>query len=131
MVRLLAPLTWGEKQNRWEQRLALDDYPGNWECSLMNNGEIWRTWRFVVENRRPKIHPEQRENIHLNYNSYLVDMEIPAGGSALDKRLAGASTSLFYGQNWKSAEGKSMAGKVPTKGNPFPVASSSPSAVKQ
>lgn len=82
-VRLLAPLTWGEKQNRWQNRLALEDYPGNWECSLMNNGEVWRTWRFVVENGSPKVHPEQRENINLNYNAYLVDMEIPAGGSPL------------------------------------------------
>ena len=130
-IRLLAPLTWGEKANRWEQRLALEDYPGNWECSLMNKGEVWRTWRFVVENGRPKLHPEQRENINLGYNSFLVDMEIPADGSALDKRLTGASTSFFYGQNWTSAEGKTSAAKVPTKGNPFPVPSNSPNAVKQ
>jgi hypothetical protein len=130
-VRVLAPLTWGEKRNRWDPRLALDDYPGNWECSLINNGDVWRTWRFVVENGKPKIHPEQRENINLGYNSFLVDMEIPAGGTALDKRLTGASTSLFYGQNWTSVEGKATAGKVPTKGNPFPVPSNSPNAVKQ
>ncbi len=121
-VRLLAPLTWGEKENRWN-RLALEDYPGNWECSLMNNGEVWRTWRFVIENGRPKAHPEQHENINLNYNSFLVDMEIPAGGSALDKRLNGASTSFFYGQPWTSPEGKAMANRVPKKGNPFPISS--------
>jgi len=130
-VRLLAPLTWGEKQNRWDPRLALDDYPGNWECSLMNNGEKWRTWRFAVENGKPKIHPEQRGNINRGYNSYLVDMEIPAGGSALDARLNGASTALFYGQNWTSAEGKVSANKVPKKGDPFPVPSNSPNAVQQ
>ena len=131
-VRLLAPLTWGEKQNRWDPRLALEDYPGNWECSLMNNGEVWRTWRFTIgSDGRPSIHPEQRENINLNYNSYLVDMEIPLGGSALDGRLNGASTSFFYGQSWTSAEGKAMAGRAPKKGNPFPVPSNSPNAVTQ
>ena len=131
-VRLLAPLTWGEKQNRWDPRLALEDYPGNWECSLMNNGEVWRTWRFTIgSDGRPSSHPEQRENINLNYNSYLVDMEIPAGGTALDGRLNGASPSFFYGQPWTSAEGKAMAGRVPKKGNPFPVPSNSPNAVTQ
>jgi len=131
-VRLLAPLTWGERENRWETRLALEDYPGNWECSLMNNGEVWRTWRFSIgSNGRPPMHPEQTGNINLNYNSYLVEIEIPAGGSALDGRLNGASTGLFYGQPWTSPEGKSMAGRVPKKGNPFPVPSNSPNAVVQ
>jgi hypothetical protein len=130
-VRLLAPLTWGEKQNRWAERLALDDYPGNWECSLMNNGVVWRTWRFNVANGKPNIHPEQKGNINLGYQSYLVDMEIPTGGSDLDKRLNGTSNSLFFGQNWTSAEGKTMANRVPKKGNPFPVASNSPNAVQQ
>lgn len=130
-VKLLAPLTWGEKGNRWDPRPALEDNPGNWECSLMNNGETWRTWRFAVANGKPTIHPEQKGNINLSYNSFLVEMEIPADGSALDKRLNGASTSLFYGQPWTSAEGKATANKVPKKGNPFPVPSNSPNAVKQ
>jgi hypothetical protein len=131
MVRLLAPLTWGEKRNRWENRNALDDFPGNWQCDLMNNGEVWRTWRFTVANGRPAVHPEQNGNINLGYNSYLMNMEIPTAGSALDLRLNGPSHSLFYGQPWTSAEGKAMANRVPKKGNPFPVASNSPNAVKQ
>jgi hypothetical protein len=132
MVKLQAPLTWGEKQDRADNRLALEDYPGNWECSLMNNGEVWRTWRFTVgSDGKPQLHPEQKTNINLAYNSYLVDMEIPVGGSALDGRLAGASPSLFYGLAWTSAEGKAMANRVPKKGNPFPVPSNSPNAVKQ
>ncbi|HQZ94876.1 MAG TPA: hypothetical protein PLP21_01085 [Pyrinomonadaceae bacterium] len=131
MVRLLAPLTWGERRSRWENRLALDDLPGNWECSLMNNGEVWRTWRFVVANGKPQMHPEQNGNINLGYNSYLLDMEIPASGSALDKRLNGASTGLFYGLPWTTPEGKAMAGRVPKVGNPFPVPSNSPNAVQQ
>jgi hypothetical protein len=124
-VRVLAPLTWGEKRNRWETRLALEDYPGNWECQLMNNGEVWRTWRFVVgADGKPQMHPEQK-HINLNYNSYLVEMEIPAGGSALDKRLAPEAAKLgaFYGLGWKTPEGQAMAAKLPKKGNPFPVPS--------
>jgi hypothetical protein len=125
-VRVLAPLTWGEKRNRWETRLALEDYPGNWECQLMNNGEVWRTWRFVVgADGKPQMHPEQKGHINLNYNSYLVEMEIPAGGSALDKRLAPEAAKLgaFYGLGWKTPEGQAMAAKLPKKGNPFPVPS--------
>jgi hypothetical protein len=125
-VRVLAPLTWGEKRNRWEQRLALEDYPGNWECQLMNNGEVWRTWRFTIGgDGKPVIHPEQKGNINLNYNSYFVEMEIPAAGSPLDQRLVPEAIKLgfFYGQAWQSPEGKAMAGKLPKKGNPFPVPS--------
>lgn len=74
----------------------------------MHNGEVWRTWRFVIgSNGRPPIHPEQTGNINLNYNSYLVDMEIPAGGSAVDGRLNGASSLFFFGQPWDIRRGKS------------------------
>lgn len=131
MVRLVAPLTWGRGRDAWENRLSMDDLPGNWECGLMNNGEVWRTWRFTVANGRPQVHPEQNGNINLGYNSYLVNMEIPAAGSGLDKRLVGPSNSLFYGQPWSSADGKAMAAKVPKKGNPFPVPSNSPNAAQQ
>ena len=104
----------------------MKDYPGNWECSLMNNGEIWRTWRWKVgRDGKPEMHAEQKGNINLYYNSYLIDTEIPAAGTILDKRLVpiSAAEGFFYGQKWTSAEGKSMAGKVPTKGNPFPIPS--------
>ena len=131
IVRLVAPLTWGKGPNRWENRLSLDDLPGSWECSLMNNGDVWRTWKFTVANGRPAVHPEQNGNINLAYNSYLVDMVIPAAGSALDKRLGGPSSGLFYGQPWTSAEGKAMAARVPKLGNLFPVPSNSPNAVQQ
>jgi len=132
VVRLQAPLTWGERRNRDTNRLALEDNPGNWQCEWMNNGEVWRTWRFTIgSNGKPPMHPEQNGNVNLAYNSYLVDMEIPAGGSPLDKRLTGASPGLFYGLPWTTAEGKTMAGRVPKKGNPHPVASNSPNAVQQ
>ncbi|GEM_PF-6680884 len=58
-------------------------------------------------------------------------MTIPAAGSALDKRLSGASNGLFYGLPWTSVEGKAMAARVPKLGNLFPVPSNSPNAVKQ
>ncbi|MEQ1924210.1 MAG: hypothetical protein ABL952_17050, partial [Pyrinomonadaceae bacterium] len=88
VVRLQAPLTWGERRNRGTNRLALEDNPGAWVCELMNNGEVWRTWRFTIgSDGRPPLHPEQNGNVNLAYNSYLVDMEIPAAGSPMDKRL--------------------------------------------
>ena len=124
MVRLQAPLTWGNVRDT--NRLALEDYPGNWECSLMNNGEVWRTWRWHIgSNGMPDVHAEQRGNVNLYFNSFIVDMEIPAGGSPLDKRLVttSAAEGFFYGQKWTSAEGRAMAGRVPAKGDPFPVPS--------
>jgi hypothetical protein len=124
MVRLHAPLTWGSVRDT--NRLALEDYPGNWECSLMNNGEVWRTWRWKINSTgRPDVHPEQKGNVNLYFNSFLVDMEIPAGGSPLDKRLvpASAAQGFFYGQKWTSAEGRAMAARVPAKGDPYPVPS--------
>ncbi|HSS22163.1 MAG TPA: hypothetical protein VLL54_18985 [Pyrinomonadaceae bacterium] len=124
MVRLKAPLTWGSVRDT--NRLALEDYPGNWECSLMNNGEVWRTWRWKIgSDGMPGLHPEQKGNINLYFNSFLVNMEIPAGGSPLDQRLVPSATSngFFYGQPWTSAEGRAMAARLPKKGNPYPVPS--------
>ena len=124
MVRLVLPLTFGD--GRSTSRLSMKDYPGNWECSLMNNGEIWRTWRWKVgRDGMPEIHAEQRGNVNLFYNTYLIDTEIPVNGTILDKRLVPVSLTegLFYGQKWTSAEGKAMAAKVPTKGNPAPIPS--------
>ncbi len=129
MVRLTVPLTWGTVRDT--NRLALEDHPGNWECSLMNNGEVWRTWRWQVgADGMPALHPEQRSNVNLYFNSFIVEMEIPAGGSPLDKRLVPEATAngFFYGQPWTSAEGKTMAAKVPKKGNPYPVFSNQPGA---
>ncbi len=124
MVRLKAPLTWGRV--RETNRLALEDYPGNWECSLMNNGEVWRTWRWRIgSNGRPDVHPEQNGNVNLYFNSFIVDMMIPAGGSPLDQRLVpvSATEGLFYGQKWTSAEGRAMAARLPVKGKPWPAPS--------
>lgn len=124
MVRLSAPLTWGKV--RATNRLALEDYPGNWECSLMNNGEVWRTWRWKVGgNGMPDMHAEQQGNVNLYFNSFIVDMQIPAGGSPLDKRLVPEATArgFFYGLPWTSAEGKAMAARISKKGSAYPVPS--------
>ena len=132
MVRLHAPLTWGRVRDT--NRLALEDFPGNWECSLMNNGEVWRTWRWRIgASGMPELHPEQRSNVNLYFNSFIVDMEIPAGGSPLDKRLVPEATAggFFYGQPWTTAEGKAMAARLPKKGNPYPVFSNQPGAATQ
>jgi hypothetical protein len=94
----------------------------------MNNGEVWRTWRWKIgSNGMPEKHPEQNGNVNLYFNSFMVDMEIPAGGSPLDKRLVpvSATEGFFYGQKWTSAQGKAMAAKVPKKGDPYPVPSTS------
>jgi hypothetical protein len=124
MVRMVLPLTFGE--GRSINRLKMTDYPGNWECSLMNNGETWRTWRWRVgPDGMPERHAEQKANVNLYYNTYLIDTEIPAGGTILDKRLVpiSATEGLFYGQKWTTAEGRTMAARVPTKGSPVPVPS--------
>lgn len=124
MVKLRLPLTFGKVRD--ENRLALEDYKGNWECSLMNNGEVWRTWRWRIgADGLPVPHPEQKSNVNLNFSTTLVDIEIPAGGSPLDKRLVpeATSTGLFYGHPWTTPEGKAMAARVPRKGLPYPVPS--------
>lgn len=129
MLKTSLPITW---QKTRENRPALENYKGNWQCTIGKDNVVWRTIRFKVgANGMPELHAEQRGNINLGFNTFLVDMEIPAGGSFLDGRLNGVSTSLFYGQPWTSAEGKAMANRVPKKGNPFPVASNSPNAAKQ
>lgn len=121
MIKMSFPVTWRKTR---ENRPALEDFKGNWQCTIGKGGAIWRTIRFKVgADGMPELHPEQRGNINLGYNTFLIDMEIPTGGSLLDGRLAGASTSFFYGQPWTTAEGKAMANRVPKKGNPFPIPS--------
>ncbi len=121
LIKMSLPITWRKTR---ENRPALEDHKGNWECKIGKNNAVWRTIRWKVgTDGKPELHPEQRGNINLGYNTYLVDMEFPAGGSLLDGRLNGPSKSLFYGQPWSTTEGKAMADRVPKKGNPFPVPS--------
>jgi hypothetical protein len=60
-------------------------------------------------------------------------MDIPAGGSALDKRLVPGESlarGLFYGIPWATAEGKTMAAKVAEKKRCFFTAIEYGEAVK-
>ncbi len=130
MVRMILPLTWGRA--RAGNRLALEDFKGDWVCTIGNASGIWRTLRWRVgANGLPELHPEQRGNVNLGYNTYLLDTEIPAGGSVLDERLSGPSASLFYGQPWTTPEGKAMAARVPKKGNQFPIPSNQPNQLRK
>lgn len=124
IYRATLPLTYGTAQASPNQT-NLKEYQGNWECNISDNGDVLRTWRWTVgADGMPVKHAEQNGNINLFSNSYLVETEIPAGGTILDKRLVPMPTAgFFYGQPWTSAAGKAMAIKVPTKGNPLPVSS--------
>ena len=100
-------------------------HPGLWKCSIMSNSDrtIFRTFSFEVASGSIIPHPEQRSgNVNLAANKFMVDMEIPAGGSSADKRmLPMPNAGLFYGIPWSTPEGKAMAARVPKKGDPFPV----------
>ncbi len=122
-VRATLPLSFG---NRYTNRLKIEDHPGDWQCDISYNGEKIRTFRWKIgSDGKPVPHAEQAsENVNLYYNGFMVETEIPEGGSEYDYRLAPmANKGLFYGIPWQSTEGKAMAAKVPTKGNAFHVAS--------
>lgn len=113
----------GDAQNN---RLGLRDKKGSWECSVRFNGEVVRTFRWTTGgNGLPVLHPEQATgNINLHYNSYLIEAEVPPGGSFYDHRLLPLpNDGFFYGIPWRSAEGKAAAAKIPTKGAPYHVPS--------
>lgn len=106
-------------------RAGLLDRRGNWECSLRINGEVLRTFRWTVDGNGIKPHPEQASgNVNLAHNAFLIISEVAAGGSSHDHRLVPLpNDGLFYGIPWSSAEGRSAAGKVPKKGEPFHIPS--------
>ena len=125
VYRARLPLTYGTAQAD-PSRTNLKEYPGNWECGISDNGNVLRTWRWTVgANGMPVKHPEQNGNVNLFSNAYVIETEIPAGGTFLDKRLVPVSLGegFFFGQKWTTPEGKAMAAKVPTKGNPEPIPS--------
>jgi len=119
------PVVWNNQDNRFLP--SIHKFKGNWECKIMKDTEVIRTFRWKVgSDGLPVLHPEQANgNINLYFNSYLVEMEIPAGGSSLDKRLLPmpAESGFFYGIPFSTPDGKALAGKVTKKGNPFPVPS--------
>ncbi len=100
--------------------------PGKWECGIIGDKDrtVFRTIRFEVTGEGNIVpHPEQRSgNVNLAPDNFMIDIEIPAGGSTLDKRLLPMpNAGLFYGIPWSTPEGKAMAAKVPKKGDPYPV----------
>lgn len=113
------------KNDPANNRLGLRDQKGNWECDFRINGETIRTFRWTIGNDgNPTPHAEQSGNINLGYNAFLIETAIPNGGSSYDHRLLPLpNDGFFYGIPWQSAEGKTMAGKIPTKGNPFHIPS--------
>lgn len=119
----LLPLYSGKTAFPFQTRI--EDHPGKWECSVVANGKTYRTFRWEVANGKIVPHAEQKSgNVNLYYDAAMIDMEIPAGGSPIDFRLMPMpDMGLFYGIQWKTAEGKAMAARVPKVGNPFPVPS--------
>lgn len=98
--------------------------PGKWQCDIVGDktNEAFRTIRFEVAGGSIIPHPEQRTgNVNLDKDKWLIDMEIPKGGSEIDKRLLPSpNDGLFFGIPWATAEGKAMAGRMPKKGEAFP-----------
>ncbi len=99
--------------------------PGKWQCEIVGtktNG-VFRTFRFEVAGGTIVAHPEQSSgNVNLDRDKWLIDLEIPKGGSEIDKRLLPSpNAGLFYGIPWATAEGKAMGARVPKKGTPFPA----------
>jgi hypothetical protein len=119
------PLTWG-KQGVYQNYTKLEDHPGRWECTFKEGPNVVRTWRWTV---RPDVivapHPEESAGLTLFPGAHLVETEIPAGGSFIDRRIypAAVQAGFIYGHKWQTPEGKAMAAKVPAKGKPWPVPS--------
>ncbi|NNE65206.1 MAG: hypothetical protein HKN33_01465, partial [Pyrinomonadaceae bacterium] len=124
-VKVVMPL-YSEEGQYSKPRMKIENSPGAWECKVMANGKLYRTFRFTVgADGKIAQHPEQANgNINLFHKTYMVDMEIPAGGTEWDYRLAPMpANGLFYGIPWSTEEGKAMAARMPKKGRPFHVSS--------
>lgn len=119
------PIYFGKAEGR-PGDVKLQDHPGNWECDIMANGKKFRTFRWKVgSDGRPVPHSEQRSgNVSLYHDAFMIEMEIPPGGSDFDYRLAPMPTKgFFYGIPWTTEGGKQMAASVPKKGNLYQVPS--------
>lgn len=102
----------------------VSEVPGKWECKIMDNAEVYRIFRFEVGTDGEIVpHPEQKNgNINLLGKTYLIEVEIPAGGSSIDERLLPMPNSgIFYGIPLSTNEGKAAAANVPKKGVPYPI----------
>ncbi|MEO8434682.1 MAG: hypothetical protein ABI596_07285 [Pyrinomonadaceae bacterium] len=123
---VVLPLTWG-RQGVYQNFTKLEEHPGHWECTYREGVNVVRTWRWTV---RPDgsvaPHPEESSaGLTLFPGGHLVETEIPAGGSFIDKRIFpdAVRAGFLYGHRWQSAEGKAMAARLPAKGKPWPVPS--------
>lgn len=124
-LRFEMPFLVEESPPSTPRQLNVEKYPGKWECSVVANGQTYRTFRWEVANGKIVPHAEQKNgNVNLYYDAAMIDMEIPAGGSPLDYRLMPMpEIGLFYGIPWTTAEGKALGSRVPDVGNPYPVPS--------
>ncbi len=119
------PLSWG-KQGVHQNYTRLEDHPGRWECTFREGPNVVRAWRWTV---RPDgivaPHPEEGTGLTFFPGGHLVETEIPAGGSFIDRRIypAAVQAGFMYGHRWQTPEGKAMAARVPAKGKPWPVPS--------
>ena len=114
------PINW--RGNGGTGNPNMESQTGEWKCDLRDGVKTVRTFRWNVgSDGFPKEHSEQTGgNINLSWGAYLIDTEIPAGGSSMDQRLLPIpGAGLFYGIPWTSAEGKKMAGNVPNVGEPY------------
>ena len=131
----ILPLTWRDDEGRLTTRqssgsityvaearpdlVALNDHPGEWEVSLIVNGELIRRWRFeVADNGRVLPWDEAPDDITLHPFAQMIEMDIPDDGSTLDSRLTPdfVREGAFFGLGLPRA----YARKVPEKGQPFP-----------
>ncbi|MBK9155685.1 MAG: hypothetical protein IPM25_16000 [Chloracidobacterium sp.] len=98
--------------------------PGKWQCDIFGDrsNAKFRTLKFEVAGGSILPHPEQKTgNVNLDKDKWLIELEIPPGGSEIDKRLLPSpETGLFYGIPWATPEGKALAARVPRKGAAFP-----------
>ena len=127
LKKITLPLFEGKPPFRFRTTgTSIAEYPGKWECAIRQAGSTLRIFRWEVGlDGKVVPHTEQQNgNINLFYKTYLVDVEIPSGQNAFDYRVMPMpNAGLFYGIPWSTPEGKAMAAKVPTKGNPYPLSS--------
>ncbi len=120
---LKMPIMFGSKEPR---EVKMEEHPGNWVCDVMADGKKFRTFKWTVgRNGRPVAHTEQASgNVNLFHHAYMLETEIPPGGSDWDGRLSvNPASGFWYGIPWSTAQGKAMASAVAKKGNPWPVPS--------
>ncbi|MCB1023469.1 MAG: hypothetical protein KDB79_03710 [Acidobacteria bacterium] len=110
------PIVW--KGNGQSGNPNMEKQTGEWKCDLRNGSETIRTFKWNVgDDGFPIEHFEQKSgNVNLHWGAYLIDVDIPAGGSSLDGRLMPTpNAGLFYGIPWKTERNAT----VPAKGKPF------------